>query len=240
MASSTTKIAFWQGFRDGAPFVLVIIPFSMLFGVLATEAGLNVYETLAFSVAVLAGAAQFTALQLMVQDVPTAIVLASALAVNLRVAMYSASLTPFLGAAPLWQRALIAYFIVDQTYACSITKYEAEPKLSVPQRVAYFFGVALVGCPLWYAFTLVGALIGEQIPPEFALDFALPITFLAMIAPMLRTFAHLVAAVVAVIVALVCAGVPYNLGLMIAGVAGILAGAQAELMMSKKQVRNAG
>ena len=39
MSSSTTKAAFWQGFRDGAPFLLVIVPFSVLFGVLATEAG---------------------------------------------------------------------------------------------------------------------------------------------------------------------------------------------------------
>ncbi len=234
MSSSTTKAAFWQGVRDGAPFLLVIVPFSVLFGVLATEAGLNLVEAMAFSIVVFAGAAQFTALQLMVDDVPTAIVLISSLAVNLRVAMYSASLTPFIGGAPFWQRATAAYFIVDQTYACSIAKYEAEPDLTIPQRIAYFFGVVAPTCPAWYTFTLVGALVGGQIPPEFALDFALPITFLALITPMLRTGAHVAAAIVAIVMSLVCAAVPYNLGLIIAGTSGMIVGAQVELWTANR------
>ena len=71
MISTSVKSAYKQGFRDGAPFILVIVPFSMLFGVLATEAGLSIFETLSFSVVVIAGAAQFTALQLMGEDAPT-------------------------------------------------------------------------------------------------------------------------------------------------------------------------
>ena len=188
--SSGAAATFWKGFRTGLPFVLVVGPFGVLFGVLATEAGLDVIETLAFSVVVIAGAAQFTALQLMSEQAPTAIVLLSALAVNLRMAMYSASLTPWIGAAPLWQRAIIAYFTLDQSYACSIQEYEAKPHISVPQRVAYFAGAVAPVVPAWYLCTVVGALIGARIPESWALDFALPITFLALVAPMLRTPAH--------------------------------------------------
>ena len=106
MQPTTTKSAYRKGIVDALPFILVIIPFALLFGLLATEAGLNVVEALTFSIVVIAGAAQFTALQLLQEDVPTAIVLASALAVNLRMAMYSASLTPHLGGLPIWKRAL--------------------------------------------------------------------------------------------------------------------------------------
>ena len=113
----------------------MIIPFATLFGVLATEAGLNVVETMAFSIVVIAGAAQFTALQLMQENTPTVIVLISALAVNLRMAMYSASLTPYIGAAPLWQRALCAYLTVDQSYVVGVSKFEREPDMTVPERV---------------------------------------------------------------------------------------------------------
>ena len=231
MASTTTKSAFWLGFRDGAPFILVVAPFAMLFGVLATEAGMSVVETLVFSVAVIAGAAQFTALQLMTENAPTVIILASALAVNLRMAMYSASLTPYLGAAPLWQRAFIAYFLVDQSYACSVGQFERDPDMSRAARVAYFFGTVAPVCPMWYIFTLVGALVGNQIPPEWALDFAVPIAFLALIVPMLRTAAHVVAALVAIAVAIAVNGMPYNLGLIVAGIAGMMAGAQVELWL---------
>ena len=98
MAITTPKSAFLHGLWDGAPFLLVVGPFAALFGLLATEAGLTVFETLTFSVAVIAGAAQLTAIQLMQENAPTIVVLASALAVNLRMALYSASLAPWIGA----------------------------------------------------------------------------------------------------------------------------------------------
>ena len=233
--SSGAAATFWKGFRTGLPFVLVVGPFGVLFGVLATEAGLDVIETLAFSVVVIAGAAQFTALQLMSEQAPTAIVLLSALAVNLRMAMYSASLTPWIGAAPLWQRAIIAYFTLDQSYACSIQEYESKPHMSVLQRVAYFAGAVAPVVPAWYLCTVVGALIGARIPESWALDFALPITFLALVAPMLRTPAHLVAAFVSIVVSLLAAGVPYSLGLIIAGTLGMMAGAQAEVLLERRK-----
>ena len=37
--------AYWQGFRAGAPFVLVVAPSGLLFGVVATEAGLDLLQT---------------------------------------------------------------------------------------------------------------------------------------------------------------------------------------------------
>lgn len=232
--TSTVSAAFWRGFRDALPFLLVIGPFSVLFGVVASEAGLNVLEALGFSVVVIAGAAQFTALQLLRDDAPTLIVILSALAINLRMAMYSATLTPHLGGAPLWQRALAAYFLVDQSFALSAATFEKETGWSVPQKMAYFFGCVAPICPMWYLLTVVGALIGNAIPPEYALDFALPITFLAMIAPMLRSVPHLAAACVAVTAALLLAWLPLNLGLLVSGLLGMIAGAQTELWVSRR------
>lgn len=237
MASTTTKSAFWRGFRDGAPFGLVVGPFAILFGVVATEAGLAVLETLAFSVIVIAGAAQMTAIQLMTDEVPTLIVLASALAVNLRMAMYSASLTPHLGGAPLWQRALIAYFTVDQSYACSISEYERKPDMTMREKVAYFLGSIAPVAPVWYIATLIGALIGTAIPDTLALDFAVPITFIALVAPMLKTPAHIAAAVVAVILSLLLHDLPYGLGLLVAGLGGMMAGARVEVLTEAQRPR---
>ncbi len=235
--TTTEKSAYWQGVRDGAPFFLVVSPFALLFGVVATEAGLNVIEALAFSVAVIAGAAQFTALQLLENDAPTVVVLISALAVNLRMAMYSASLTPHLGPAPFWTRAVVAYFTVDQSFACAVTAYEKRADWSLGQKLAYFFGVVTPICPFWYVFTVVGALIGEAIPPEFGLDFALPIAFIAMIAPMLRSLPHVAACITAVVLSLLLAWLPYNLGLLCAGLAGMIAGAATEVWQDRRAPR---
>lgn len=228
MPPATVKDAYFKGMRDSAPFLLVVAPFAMLFGVVATEAGLDLAQTMGFSVLVIAGASQLTALQLMTENAPVAVVLASALAVNMRMAMYSASLVPWLGAAPLWQRACAAYLLVDQSYAVSLANYEAAPKMTLPQRVALFFGTISLIAPSWYAGTVFGALLGRGIPPELALDFAVPVTFLAIVAPGLRTLAHVVAAGVAIVLALVLAGLPYNAGLLVAAAVAMAAGAEVE------------
>lgn len=233
MASSTTKSAFWQGFRDSAPFIFMASPFGFLFGVLAAEAGLLVPEAFSFSLAVFAGAAQFTALQLMQENAPLLIVLVSALAVNLRMAMYSASLTPYLGDSPMWQRALAAYFVVDQSYALSIVKFETEPMMTTAERMAYFLGTNGIVTPAWVIATVAGALVGSGIPDSWGVDFVLPLAFLTMIGPMLRTPAHIVACLVAVATSLPAAALPYNLGLIVAGIAGMVAGAQAELWLER-------
>ncbi len=234
MSTTTTKTAFWRGVRDSAPFTLVAGPFALLFGVLATEAGLNLFEVMTFSLAVIAGAAQFTALQLMQENAPTVVVIISALAVNLRVAMYSAALTPYLGRAPMWQRVFAAYLLVDQSYALSHQKFEAEPAMTVPARMAYYMGTCMLVMTVWYGASLAGALIGSALPPQIPIDFALPIAFLAMVAPAMRTLPHVIAAFTAVVVSLFAAAVPWSLGLIIAGGAGMIAGAQAELWMERR------
>lgn len=228
MNKETCQSIFFKGVRDAAPFLLVVGPFSVLFGVVSTEAGLTITQTVSFSLAVIAGAAQFAALQLMVEDAPTIIALISGLAVNLRMAMYSAALTPHLGSAPLWHRALAAYFIVDQSYGLSSLRFEQHSEWTLAQRLAYFWGTVAPICPFWAIFTYVGAVIGEGLPPWLALDFALPICFLAIIMPMLRTRAHIAAALVSVGSALVFAFLPYNLGLLVAGLLGMVTGAEIE------------
>lgn len=228
MPSTTSKSYYRQGVVDGAPFILVAIPFALLFGVVATEAGLSVAQTLAFSFVVIAGASQFTAVQLMTDNAPVLIVLAASLAVNLRMAMYSASLQPYLGAAPLWQRAVAGYLNLDQSYIVGVAKYEAEPQMTVAERFAYFIGAVTVIVPCWYLFTWVGAVAGSAIPEGIALDFAMPILFIAMVAPMLKTLAHVAAAVTSVIVALLLSFLPSGTGVLFAGLAAMAVGAEVE------------
>ncbi len=237
MARTTAKSYFWKGMADGAPFILLAAPFGMLFGVLATEAGFNLIEAMSFSFTVFAGAAQFTALQLMQEMAPTVIVVISALAVNLRVAMYSASLAPYLGGAPLWQRACAAYFVVDHSFALSIAQFENQTDMTLRQRMAYFFGTNGLIAPIWYLSTLAGAVMGSRIPEALALDFALPIAFLAIVAPMLRTLPHVIAALTSGVVALLAVGLAFNLGLIVAGFCGMIAGAQAEVLITRARAR---
>lgn len=207
----------------------------MLFGVVATEAGFDLIQTMAMTFIVIAGAAQFASVQLLTEDAPVFIAVLTGLAVNLRMVMYSASLTPHLGEARKWHRVIAAYFMVDQTYGLGAAKFETEPEMPINEKLAYFFGAVTPICPLWYLFTLVGALVGSSIPPQFALDFAIPITFIALVAPALRSLPHLAAALVSIIVALLLSWMPYNLWLMVAAVLAMVTGAQVEKMLEARK-----
>ncbi len=228
MATTTRNSAFHAGFLAGLPFLLIGVPFAVLFGVVATEAGLSVGQTIGFSLLVIAGASQFTAIQLMSENAPVFIVIAAALAVNLRMAMYSASLQPYLGEASLGRRALAAYLNVDASYALGIQQFEATPDWSVADRFGYFCGTMVLMFPLWVIGSWVGAVAGDALPDSLNLDFAMPIMFLALTAPMVKTLAHLGAAITSIIGALLLAFLPSGIGLLIAAMFAMAVGAEIE------------
>ena len=219
---------FARGVAAGLPFVIVMVPFGALFGVLGAEAGLPLAQIMAFSMLVIAGASQFAAVHLMQDGMPIAIVVLSGLAVNLRMVMYSAALVPHLGPAPLWQRAVVSYLLVDQTYALAAETYAREGRWSVADKVAYFAGTALPVFPAWVGATWAGAALGARMPEALALDFALPLAFLSLIGPALRTRAHVAAAFVSAAGSVALAWMPWNLGLIVAALAALATGAEVE------------
>jgi predicted branched-subunit amino acid permease len=223
-----TATPFRRGVMQGLPFVLIIVPFGALFGLVASEAGLDLAQVMGFSSLVIAGASQFVALQLMVDGVPFAIVVLSALAVNLRMAMYSAALAPHLGPAPAWQRAVLAYMLVDQVYALAQSAYDDHGAWSVGDKVAYMFGTGLFIVPTWLGATWLGAVAGARVPESWSLDFAVPLAFLALVGPMLRTRAHRAAAFISATGTLLLFWVPWNLGLILAALAAMAVGAELE------------
>ncbi|MDZ4135234.1 MAG: AzlC family ABC transporter permease [Paracoccaceae bacterium] len=235
-----TRHALRRGFVDCSPFIVIVIPFSTLFGVVARDAGLDILQVVAMSAIVIAGAAQFTALSLLVDNAPVFVVLLAALAVNMRMAMYSAALVPHLGKASMRVRMLMAYVMIDQTFAVSARTFEAEPHMPLDEKVAYYFGCILAVCPLWYLCTFLGALLGQQIPAALSPDFAVPVCFIALVAPMLRSLPHLVAAGVSVAAAVALAWVPWNLGLILAALLAMMAGAQTEFWQRRQMARAGG
>lgn len=232
---NTTKSIFWRGYREGLPFILVVAPFGTLFGVVGTEAGMNILQVMSFSVLVIAGASQFSALALMSESAPTVIVLLTSLAVNLRMAMYSAALVPHFGKLRTGMKFLVSYFLVDQSFALGIKEFDERPDQSTKNKLSYFFGVVLAIAPFWYVSTYLGAALGASIPEEFSLDFAIPICFIALIAPLLRTIPHTLTAIASIIGALALAWVPYSLGLIIAAIFAMMVGAFAELKLGSKK-----
>jgi len=66
------------------------------------------------------------------------------------------------------------------------------------------------------------------VPASWSLDFALPLTFIALLIPVLVDRPAALAALAAGLTAVVADGLPFNLGLVLAVLAGIGAGLLAE------------
>lgn len=217
-----------RGFRAGAwaavPVLLAVAPFGFIFGALASEAGLDAVEAMAMTSIVTAGASQIAALQLMRDGAPALVAVLTGAVVNLRMAMYSASIALHWQGVPMLWRVIAGYFLHDQAYALSMRRYRERPDETLPDRLGFYFGVGVITVATWVSASYLGVVAGRLIPPDWGLSFAVPVTFLAVLAPLVRGRANIVAAIVASAAALALDGLPYGLGLLAAAALAMAAG----------------
>jgi len=210
------------GLRDVIPLLVGAAPFGMIYGVLAVDAGIPVLAAQLMSLIVFAGSAQFIAAQLIGAAASGVVVVLTVFIVNLRHALYSASIAPHTAALPKSWKWLLAYLLTDEAYAVAINRYR--DGLAGTQRHWYFLGAGSGLWATWQVSTAVGILLGTEIPAGWSLDFALALTFIAIVVPGLKARADVAAALVGGAVALLAWRLPYRLGLIVAAFAGIAAG----------------
>ncbi len=191
------------------------------FGVVARQAGLEPLEIAAMSLLVFAGASQFAMVQLFSQSAPVPIVITSVLFINLRHLLMATSLRAQLHQLPLFGRLVAAFFLTDESFAMATGHFRLGGR-----SVAYYFTFAIALFVLWNVATIAGILLGGAIgdPRRFGVDFAITATFIGIVALAIRRPADVVIALVAGVVA----G-----GLALAGastIAVITAGALAPLI----------
>lgn len=216
---------FLLGMRDTIPMLVGAVPFGIVYGTLAVASGLSVVATLAMSLLVFAGSAQFVAASLVASGTSLTVILLTTLIVNLRHLLYSASLLPFVRHLPQRWRAPLAFWLTDESFAVVHRHYLLDDS-PVERKHWYFLGSCLAMYSLWFACTLIGVLLGQALPSlgDWGLDFAMIATFIGIVVPLLRNRPMIVAALVASAVAVAAHGLPYKLGLMLAALLGVCAG----------------
>lgn len=230
---SNARLAFFSGVKAELPILLGVLPFGMIYGVLAVEASLRLFEAQAMSAVVFAGSSQFVIAQLIALGSPALVIFITATLVNLRHALYSASLAPYLRhLRPRWQW-LLAYLLTDEAYAVAILHYQDESK-ALKHKHWYFFGAGLALWTTWQLSTAAGILLGAQIPDSWSLDFTLALTFIAIIVPALKERADLAAALTGGFTAVLLSGLPYKLGLVIGALLGIAVGVFVDEYIKRK------
>jgi 4-azaleucine resistance transporter AzlC len=223
---SEHRTAFRAGITAIAPLLLGLVPFGLIFGVAAQEAGIGPLAGVGMSAAVFAGAAQLAAIDLIGADATPAVIVLTVVVINARFLMYSASLAPHFAGVGWPTRIGLGYCLTDQAYAVSIIEF-GRRETTLGERVAFYTAASIGMWTTWVTCTTAGIALGAGVPPEWSLDFAVPLVFLALLVPAISDRSTAVAAATAGAVATAAAGFPFNLGLMTGALAGIAAGVAA-------------
>lgn len=213
---------FWAGVRAEIPLLVGVFPFGVIYGVLALGAGLSPGEAQAMSVIVFAGSAQFVATQLVILGTPSVVIVLTIFTVNLRHALYSASIAPHLKGMSLWWKSSLAYLLTDEAYAVIITCLRKKGEANC--RRWFFLGAGLALWTTWQISTAVGIFFGSVIPTQWPLDFAITLTFIALLVPGLEDLPSLGAGLASGIAAIFLFGLPYQTGILVAAFIGIMVG----------------
>ncbi|MFO7942128.1 MAG: AzlC family ABC transporter permease [Bacillota bacterium] len=219
------KRSFVEGVKDIAPILLGIMPFAMISGITAVNVGISRGMAMVMSVFIFAGASQLAAYQLIASGAISFVIIYTALVINLRFVVYSASIAPYFQNLSMPLKWIYAYLLTDQGYAVSLIRFRDDDSV-IPTW--HYLGCSVTLWATWQLFSAIGIFLGSSVPAHWGLDFAIPLTFMAVLVKSLDNRPSMIAAVVGGVVAVVADPLPLNSGLIVGVLSGILAGYWAD------------
>ena len=210
---------FSKGIVDVSPLMIPVVPFGIIFGVLAIDMGLTPYATMAMSIIIFGGASQIIFLQLFSSGASSLVILSSVGAVNSRHLLYGAVLSEHLSRLRLTWKIIISYFLVDQAFIISNNYLK---KSKDENKHFHLLGSGFTCWFIWQTTTFLGIILGSIIPEKLGLTFAIPLTFLALLVNDIRKSLNLI--VIAVSGAVATFGyqiIPFKSYVIVAALSGL-------------------
>ena len=210
---------FLKGIIDVSPLMIPVVPFGLIFGVLAIDIGFTPLETMGMSLIVFGGASQIVLLQLFSGGASSLVIISSVGAVNSRHLLYGAVVSEHLSDLKLIWKIIISYFLVDQAFAIS-SEYLKNNKAR--NRYFHLIGSGFTVWIIWQITTFSGIILGAAIPEKLGLSFAVPLTFLALLVNDFRKMINVIVIIISGLVALFGYNyVPYKAYIIVAALAGL-------------------
>ena len=211
---------FLNGIIDVSPLMIPVVPFGLIFGVLAIDIGFTPLETMGMSLIIFGGASQIILLQLFSGGASSLVIISSVGAVNSRHLLYGAVVSEHLSDLKLVWKIIISYFLIDQAFARSNEYFK---KNNNKNKYFHLIGGGVTCWVIWQSTTFLGIILGSTIPEELGLSFAVPLTFLALLVNDLRKLINVIVIIVSGFVATIGYNiVPYKAYVIIAALAGLL------------------
>ncbi|NAW70077.1 branched-chain amino acid ABC transporter permease [Vibrio sp. V27_P1S3P104] len=212
------------------PLSIAVLPWGLLAGSFAIDAGLTLLEGQALSAILFAGSAQLVAIGMMKTGAGLMTLLMTTFFITSRHFLYSVSMRKKISPLPLRWRLTLGFLLTDELFA--ICGQQSDQQF---QRW-YALGAGLSFYLCWNLATLVGIIAGQYLPAlnELGLDFAVAATFIAIVIPTVKNRAVLVSILVALILSVGLTVFHVQGSLMIASIGAMLAGFFTEQMTGGK------
>ncbi len=223
-----------RGLIDGAktmfPLVIPGIPFGLVLGVAISESMVNQWIAWSSSWIIMAGSAQFVAVELLDGGAGWLVVAITVWVINARHIMYSAAMVGDYVGAPKWWRFVASYVLIDQAFAMTSTQ---DKTLPLSYRMSFLLGGGMAAWVLWQTWVTIGILAGDVVPAGWQLDFAIPILFGTLMILAINNFPGVLAAAVGGVTAVLAIDFPNGTGLLMGALCGVLAGGVAEAVLGE-------
>ncbi|UYO00932.1 MAG: AzlC family ABC transporter permease [Devosia sp.] len=174
-----TKRDILDGLKGGAIIALSACPFAVLFGAVAVDNGLSVFDVALMSATIYAGASQLVGIELFGQQVAPWLIVLSIFAVNFRHILYSAAIARHIRTYSVTQKVIAFFFLIDPQFAEAVRRGEE----GRPVSFTWYMAFALVIYFPWLLFSVLGAWFGSMLgdPRVWAIDVLLPIYFMGLV-----------------------------------------------------------
>ena len=210
---------FLKGVIDVSPLMIPVIPFGLIFGILAIDIGFSPLATMGMSLIIFGGASQIILLQLFSGGASSLVIISSVGAVNSRHLLYGAVVSEHISDLKLIWKIVISYFLIDQAFAISNEYFK---KNKDKNKYFHLVGGGFTCWVVWQSTTFLGIILGAAIPEKLGLSFAVPLTFLAILVNDFRKLINVIVILVSGLVALFGYNyIPYKAYVIVAAFAGL-------------------
>ena len=202
------------------PLSLACLPWGLLAGSMAIDAGLNPIQAQGLSTIVFAGAAQLVSIGMIKAGASLISILITTLLLTSQHLLYAMHMRPTLSPLPGRWRMAFGFLLTDEFFALT-SQYNREQF-----NRWYALGVGFTFYLWWNLFTFAGIVLGKSIPnlDKLGLDFSIAATFIALITPLVRNVPTVVCVAVALFCSVLLSFWQWESALVLSGLAGMAAG----------------
>ena len=223
------RLPFRPGHGTGARAMATWLPgmatYGLVVGVAAGKADVPALAGWLTGPLLYSGGAQVAAVGLFDAGAAGVVVIATVLAINARLLVYSAASGARWRSTPRWWRALACYLLVDPSFAVGADGYAraeaAGDREAMSEAHDHYLGAAVVLCATWLLASGIGVLTADALPTGLELAFVVPLFLLGETQRRITDRVGLRAVLVTVAVAIVGRALPLHLGVLTAIAAGL-------------------